>query len=99
MILQIAQDWLEEESKELKEAKAAYMAEHCPAPDLRGDQAAMMVRHLHLTNRKQEILFIEEHSVIIQQVSLNIPTFDEKLKLRSRKGTVTYLSVFTTEFV
>lgn len=43
VILQIAQNWLEEEKKEVEEAKGAYMSEHCPAPDLSGDQAALMV--------------------------------------------------------
>lgn len=43
LILQIAQNWLEQEKKENEEAKEAYMAEHCPAPDLSGDQAALMV--------------------------------------------------------
>lgn len=44
LILQIAMNWIEEEKKELVAAKEAYMAEHCPAPDLGGDQAALMVR-------------------------------------------------------
>lgn len=43
LILQIAQNWLEQETKETEEAKAAYMVDHCPAPDLSGDQAALMV--------------------------------------------------------
>lgn len=43
LILQIAQNWLEQEKKETEEAKEAYMVEHCPAPDLSGDQAALMV--------------------------------------------------------
>ncbi|TWW75357.1 troponin I, fast skeletal muscle-like [Takifugu rubripes] len=42
LILQIAQNWLEQEKKETEEAKEAYMVEHCPAPDLSGDQAALM---------------------------------------------------------
>lgn len=43
LILQIAQNWLEQEKTETEEAKVAYMSEHCPAPDLIGDQAALMV--------------------------------------------------------
>lgn len=43
LILQIAQNWLEQEKTEQEEAKVAYMSEHCPAPDLSGDQAALMV--------------------------------------------------------
>lgn len=43
LILQIAQTWLEQELKENEQAKVAYMSEHCPAPDLSGDQAALMV--------------------------------------------------------
>ncbi|XP_071400777.1 troponin I, fast skeletal muscle-like [Centroberyx affinis] len=42
LMLQIAATWLENEKKELEEAKEAYMAENCPAPDLDGDQAALM---------------------------------------------------------
>lgn len=42
-MLQIAANWLEQEAKEIAEAKEAYMAEKCPAPDLSGDQTALMV--------------------------------------------------------
>jgi len=42
LILQIAQGWLDQEKKEIEEAKEAYMAEHCPDPDLSGDHAALM---------------------------------------------------------
>lgn len=44
LILQIALNWIEQEKKETEAAKAAYMAEHCPSPDLSGDQSALMVR-------------------------------------------------------
>lgn len=43
LILQIALNWLDTEKKEAEAAKEAYMAEHCPAPDMSGDQAALMV--------------------------------------------------------
>jgi len=42
LILQIAQNWLEQEKKDLVAAKEAYMAENCPSPDTSGDQAALM---------------------------------------------------------
>ncbi|XP_026220332.1 troponin I, fast skeletal muscle-like [Anabas testudineus] len=42
LILQIALNWLEQEKKDGVSAKEAYMAEHCPAPDMSGDQAALM---------------------------------------------------------
>ncbi|KAG7255387.1 hypothetical protein CRUP_022707, partial [Coryphaenoides rupestris] len=42
LMLQIAANWLENEKKELEEAKEAYMAESCPDPDLSGDQAVLM---------------------------------------------------------
>uniref|UniRef100_A0A669E732 Troponin I2, fast skeletal type n=1 Tax=Oreochromis niloticus TaxID=8128 RepID=A0A669E732_ORENI len=42
LILQIAMNWIEQEKKETDVAKEAYMAEHCPPPDLSGDQAALM---------------------------------------------------------
>ncbi|GAA6227691.1 troponin I, fast skeletal muscle-like [Lates japonicus] len=42
LILQIAQNWIEQEKKEAVSAKEAYMAEHCPAPDLSGDQNTLM---------------------------------------------------------
>ncbi|KAM4572466.1 troponin I, fast skeletal muscle-like [Odontesthes bonariensis] len=42
LILQIAQGWLEQEKKDIAAAKEAYMAEHCPAPEMSGDQAALM---------------------------------------------------------
>ncbi|KAM4734399.1 troponin I, fast skeletal muscle-like [Anableps anableps] len=44
LVLQVALTWLEKEKKEVAEAKEAYMAERCPAPDLSGDQAALMER-------------------------------------------------------
>lgn len=43
LILQIALNWIEQEKKETEAAKEAYMAEHCPSPDLSGDQSALMV--------------------------------------------------------
>ena len=43
LILQIAADWIEVETKEAVETKAAYMSEKCPAPSLSGDQAALLV--------------------------------------------------------
>lgn len=42
-MLQIAANWLEQEANEIAEAKEAYLAEKCPAPDLSGDQTALMV--------------------------------------------------------
>ncbi|KAM4602087.1 troponin I, fast skeletal muscle-like [Polymixia lowei] len=42
LMLQIAATWLENEKKEIEEAKEAYMTENCPSPDLSGDQAALM---------------------------------------------------------
>lgn len=46
LILQIAAQWLEQEKKDIVEAKDNYMSETCPAPDLSGDQAALMVPSL-----------------------------------------------------
>lgn len=42
-MLQIAANWIEQEKKDIEEAKEAYMAENCPTPDVSGDQAALMV--------------------------------------------------------
>ncbi|KAM7003247.1 troponin I, fast skeletal muscle-like [Tautogolabrus adspersus] len=42
LILQIAQNWLTQEAKDLVVSKENYMAEHCPAAELSGDQAALM---------------------------------------------------------
>ncbi|XP_035803363.1 troponin I, fast skeletal muscle-like isoform X2 [Amphiprion ocellaris] len=42
LILQIAANWLEQEAADIAAAKEAYMAENCPAPNLSGDQAALM---------------------------------------------------------
>ncbi|CAL1592013.1 unnamed protein product [Knipowitschia caucasica] len=42
LILGIAANWLEQEKKDLVAAKEAYMIEACPAPDMSGDQAALM---------------------------------------------------------
>ncbi|MED6265068.1 hypothetical protein ILYODFUR_016861 [Ilyodon furcidens] len=42
LVLSVAATWLEKEKKETAEAKEAYMAEKCPAPNLSGDQAALM---------------------------------------------------------
>ncbi|XP_006805454.1 troponin I type 2a (skeletal, fast), tandem duplicate 4 [Neolamprologus brichardi] len=51
LILQIAMNWIEQEKKEIETAKEAYMAEHCSAPDMSGDQAALMelCKKLHAT--------------------------------------------------
>lgn len=43
LMLQIGAGLLEQEAKETAAAKEAYMAESCPAPNLSGDQAALMV--------------------------------------------------------
>ncbi|XP_042268554.1 troponin I, fast skeletal muscle-like [Thunnus maccoyii] len=42
LMLQIAAGWIEQEKKDLEVTKAAYMSEHCPKPDLSGDQAALL---------------------------------------------------------
>ncbi|KAL6106191.1 tnni2 [Pungitius sinensis] len=42
LMLQIAAKWILEEKKENEDAKKAYMAEACPSPNTRGDQAALM---------------------------------------------------------
>jgi len=42
LMLVIAANWLENERKEIEDAKAAYMNELCPDPDMSGDQAALM---------------------------------------------------------
>lgn len=44
LMLQIAATWIEQEKKDLEVTKETYMADNCPAPDLGGDQAALMVR-------------------------------------------------------
>uniref|UniRef100_A0A8C9YBB9 Troponin I type 2a (skeletal, fast), tandem duplicate 2 n=1 Tax=Sander lucioperca TaxID=283035 RepID=A0A8C9YBB9_SANLU len=42
LVLSIGASWIEQEKKDLVVAKAAYIAENCPAPELSGDQAALM---------------------------------------------------------
>ena len=42
LILQIALNWLEQEKKDKVSEKEAYMAEHSTAPDMSGDQNALM---------------------------------------------------------
>ncbi|KAF3706089.1 Troponin I, fast skeletal muscle Troponin I, fast-twitch isoform [Channa argus] len=42
VMLQIAATMIEQEKKDLVVAKQTYMAEQCPAPNLSGDQAALM---------------------------------------------------------
>ena len=42
-MLVIAANWIENERKEIEDAKAAYMNEMCPTPDLSGDQASLVV--------------------------------------------------------
>jgi len=37
-MLQIAAQWIEQEKKDLEVTKEAYLSEHCPKPDLSGDQ-------------------------------------------------------------
>ncbi|XP_056272712.1 troponin I, fast skeletal muscle-like [Pseudoliparis swirei] len=50
VILQIAANWLQQETVENAATKEAYMAERCSAPDMSGDQAALMEisKKLHL---------------------------------------------------
>ena len=43
VMLQIAEKWIAEEAAEHKAFKDSYMAEHCPAPNLSGDQPALLV--------------------------------------------------------
>ncbi|XP_068595751.1 troponin I, fast skeletal muscle-like [Brachionichthys hirsutus] len=49
MMLQIAANWIEQDKKDTAAAKEAYMEENCPAPNLGGDQAALveLCRKLH----------------------------------------------------
>lgn len=42
-MLQIAANWIVQETKDIAAAKEAYMAEQCPSPALHGDQATLMV--------------------------------------------------------
>jgi len=42
VVLQVAASWLEQEAADIAAAKEAYMEENCGAPDLSGDQAALM---------------------------------------------------------
>uniref|UniRef100_A0A8D3C3T6 Troponin I2, fast skeletal type n=1 Tax=Scophthalmus maximus TaxID=52904 RepID=A0A8D3C3T6_SCOMX len=42
LILQIAATWIEQEKKDIVEAKKAYMAENCTKPSQSGDQATLM---------------------------------------------------------
>ena len=53
-MLQIGANWLEQEKKEIEEAKDAYMAENCPAPNLGGDMAALLVRRRHCKRHETE---------------------------------------------
>ncbi|KAG7255386.1 hypothetical protein CRUP_022706 [Coryphaenoides rupestris] len=46
LILSIAANWLVQEKKDLIAAKQAYISEICPAADLSGDQATLMVHAL-----------------------------------------------------
>ncbi|KAM7397292.1 hypothetical protein PAMP_020276 [Pampus punctatissimus] len=48
LMLQIAASWIEQEKKDIEQMKEDYMAENCPAPDLSGDQAALMIEDLKL---------------------------------------------------
>nr|AAT44429.1 troponin 1-like protein [Sparus aurata] len=42
LMLQIAANWIEQEIVDIAAAKEAHLAENCAAPDLSGDQAALM---------------------------------------------------------
>lgn len=44
LMLQIAANWIEQETADIAAAKEAHMAENCATPDLSGDQAALMVK-------------------------------------------------------
>lgn len=51
LMLQIAANWIAEEEKNIAAAKVVYMSEHCPAPSLSGDQAALMVRNMFVSQQ------------------------------------------------
>lgn len=51
LMLQIAANWIEQEAADIAAAKEAYMAENCAAPDLSGDQAALVVKTLKHSDR------------------------------------------------
>lgn len=50
-MLQIAANWIAEEEKNIAAAKVVYMSEHCTAPSLSGDQAALMVRSMFVSQQ------------------------------------------------
>lgn len=61
LMLQIAANWIEQEKKDIAVAKEAYMAENCPAPDLSGDLASLMVRpfwYAAVGSRVRQTLFV-----------------------------------------
>ncbi|XP_077451945.1 troponin I, fast skeletal muscle-like [Stigmatopora argus] len=42
LMLQIAATWIEQEKKDLEDAKVVHMEETCPKPDLSGDMASLV---------------------------------------------------------
>ncbi|XP_054476450.1 troponin I, fast skeletal muscle-like [Anoplopoma fimbria] len=85
LILSIAQKWLEQEEKEDKAAKEAYMSENCPPAVLSGDQNALMeyCKKLHAIIDKIDE---ERYDIVSKVQKANIEIEDLRIKVVDLKG-------------
>lgn len=83
-MLQIAANWIEQEIVDIAAAKEAHLADNCAAPDLSGDQAALMVK-THKTNfavsptetRNQSSCFFSRQQDICKKLYQSLDKIDE----------------------
>lgn len=93
-MLQIAANWIEQETAEIAAAKEAHLAETCPAPDLSGDQAALMVKTPQIKLRSEsdgheepELMFLFTSTGHLQE-AVPVPRQDRRgqIRLRGQSG-------------
>ncbi|KAM9753883.1 troponin I, fast skeletal muscle-like isoform 1-T4 [Menidia menidia] len=85
LVLQVAANWLEQEAKDIAASKEAHLAQNCPAPDLNGDQAALM----ELCKKLQHAIDVvdeERYDTEAKQVKTQKEIDDLKMKVVELAG-------------
>lgn len=83
-MLQIAANWIKQETKDIAEAKKAYIAQTCPAPSLSGDQATLMVRDEKLHHHACFHAHSGQHKAQQRlRISLVLQLFSQKCQITS----------------
>ncbi|XP_013874808.1 troponin I, fast skeletal muscle isoform X2 [Austrofundulus limnaeus] len=82
LVLQIAAKWLEQEKIDVAAAKEAYLAEHCPEPDLSGDLMEVCKK----LNQAIEKVDEERYDIEAKVLKVNKEIEDLKLKVVDLAG-------------